>query len=167
MLVFKDGYLYMDSGYLVENELLLNGLTMGLNPTDYTLAEANRLSPLFTDYFFEVTKNYNTGKALLNFEASMIDPITKEVLKELKLPENFVDLLLYGNYLLRDLKKSRKNDLSHFRIRDSETISAVVYNSLADAFANYKRTVRSGSPQPISVAKDDVMKRIVTGAPTR
>lgn len=165
VLEFKDGYIYMDSRNQPENELLINGLVMALDTRGYTIDECKRLSPVFLDYFEGIAGTRNVGKALLNFEASMIDPITKEILHELSLPENFIDLLIYGNYLLRDFTKSRKNDLGHYRIRDAETISAVVYNSLADAFANYKRTVRGGSPQPISVPKNDVLKRITSGTP--
>lgn len=159
VLPFKDVYLFIDTEFDPSKELFLNGLLF-LNTSEYNIKEAVRMSPIFLEYFDTATGSRNTAKALLNFESSMIDPITLETLQELKLPTQFSELLIYGNSLLSSYKRDRKNDLAHFRIRDSEVISVAVYNSLMDSFNNYKRTLRSGIPQSINTRRDDVVKKI-------
>jgi hypothetical protein len=159
MLAFKDYYLYIDTEFDSAKELYVNSL-LALNSADYTLAETTRMSPIFLEYYEEYTGNRNTAKALLNFESSMIDPITKEILEEMKLPTDFPELLLVANTMLGDYQRKLKNDMSNFRFRDSEVIATAVYNVLRDSFNAYKRTVRSGTVQPISAKKDEVIKRI-------
>ncbi|CCE26123.1 putative RNA-polymerase beta-subunit [Yersinia phage phiR1-37] len=159
LLTFSDFYVFIDTKFDPAKELFANGLLF-LNANEYKLEEATRMSPIFLDYFETHSGSRNTAKALVNFENSMIDPITLEILKELKMPTNFTELLLYGNNLLGDYQRDRKNDMYHFRIRDSEVIAVAFYNSLVDAFNNYKRSTGSGVPQTISVKRDDVIRRI-------
>ncbi|WP_368880441.1 hypothetical protein [Proteus mirabilis] len=159
ILTFKDTYLYIDSKYQASKELFANGLLF-LDTNDYKLDECTRMAPVFLEYFDKATGSRNTAKALTNFENSMIDPITKDVLEHFSLPIVFSELLLYANDMLGSYKRSRKNDMNHYRIRDSECIAVALYNSLTDAFNNYKRTLKSGMPQTISVRKDDVTRRI-------
>jgi hypothetical protein len=159
LLTFNDFYVFIDTKFDPAKELFVNGLLF-LDANEYKLEEATRMSPIFLDYFETHSGSRNTAKALVNFENSMIDPITLEILKELKMPTNFTELLLYGNNLLGDYQRDRKNDMYHFRIRDSEVIAVAFYNSLVDAFNNYKRSTGSGVPQTISVKRDDVIKRI-------
>lgn len=159
VLAFKDAYLYIDTEFKPDIEIFVNGLLF-LNCSTYSLGETGVFAPIFLDYLQEATGSRNTAKALMNFESSMLDPITMETLVSLNLPTNFPELLLYGNTLLGDFEHHRKNDMSHFRIRDSEVITVAVYNTLMDAYNNYKRSVRSGIPQPISTKKDAVLKAL-------
>lgn len=159
ILAFKDLYLYIDNENNTAKEIFINGL-IPLNTTSYNLNETFMYAPIYLDYLSEATGSRNTSKALNNFESSMIDPITKEILESLKLPTGFSELLLYGNDLLGSLSHHRKNDLNSYRIRDSEVISVAVYNSLMDSFNNYKRTMRTGIGQTISAKRDDVVKKI-------
>lgn len=157
MLAFKDAYLYIDAEYNPAKEILVNGLLF-LNTAGYTLNETDAYAPVYLDYLEEVTSSRNTAKALDNFKSSMIDPITLETLTSMGLPEQFPELLLYGNTLLGELSHSRKNNMRHFRIRDSEVVTVAVYNSLMDAFNGYKRSKRTGMVQPISSKRDSVTK---------
>lgn len=159
ILAFKDVYLYIDTQYKQDIEIFVNGLLF-LNTTNYNIGETTTFAPIYLDYLEDATGSRNNAKALLNFESSMIDPITMEILQELKLPTNFPELLLYGNTLLGDFTHSRKNDMSHFRIRDSEVIAVAVYNELMKSFNDYKRGQRSGITQPLTTRKDSVTKAI-------
>ena len=159
ILAFKDVYLYIDTEFKPEKEIFVNGLLF-LNTGLYNLDDTGPFSTIFLDYLEEATGSRNTAKALSNFESSMLDPITMETLINFKMPTNFPELLLYGNSLLGSLERNRKNDMTHFRIRDSEVITVAVYNVLMDAYNNYKRSMRSGVVQPISTKKDAVIRAL-------
>ena len=161
LIPFKNAYLYIDTHFDPATELFVNGL-LHLNTRSYKIEETTRMSPIFLEYYETATGSRNSAKGLLNFESSFIDPIVLEVLKELKLPTDFISLLMYGNSLLGDYKRDRKNDMNHFRVRDSEVISVALYNSLVDSFNNYKKTIRSGIPLSINVKRDDVIRRLQT-----
>ena len=159
ILAFKDMYLFIDTEFIPEKEIFINGLLF-LNTSLYSIGDTGTFSTIFLDYLEEATGSRNTAKALSNFESSMIDPITLETLINYNMPTTFPELLLYGNSLLGSLEKTRKNDMSHFRIRDSEVITVAVYNVLMDAFNNYKRSMRSGIVQPISTKRDAVLRAL-------
>lgn len=159
ILAFKDFYLYIDSEYNSEKEIFINGLIF-LDTNNYLLNETFMYAPIYLDYLGKATGSKNISKALNNFEHSMIDPITLEILKELNLPTKFPELLLYGNTLLGTLSHNRKNDMANFRIRDSEVISVALYNSLMDSFNAYKRSMRTGIVQPINTKDDSVIRKI-------
>jgi hypothetical protein len=157
---FKDQYVYVDSEGDTAKDLFINGL-MFLETKEYNLIESERLGSIYFEYFSSFTGSRNTAKALLNFEASMIDPITLDVLRDYNLPETFVELVLYGNSLLTSYKRTRKNDLNNFRIRSSEVINVAFYNTMMTAFNNYKRTSKTGIVAPITPpSRQAVMKEL-------
>ena len=160
-VVFKDATILIDCEGEGSKELLVNGLYY-LDPKEFSISDANKRGALYLDYFGKATASRNTGKALLNFESSMIDPITEEILVELKLPTDFGDLLVYGNSLLEGFAHKRKNDMTNFRIRDSEVIAVSVYNVLMNSFNEYKRTEKTGMVSPISAQRDAVIKQVMS-----
>lgn len=160
MLRFKDLLMYIDSEGNTAKELFINGLYY-LNTKDYEFKDAERRGALYLEYFGDFTGSRNNAKGLLNFESSMIDPITLEVLKDMNLPTDFIELLLYGNSMLADYNHKRKNDMSNFRIRDSEVINVAVFNAMMFAFNDYKRNVKSGVQAKMTTKKDAVTKALM------
>ena len=160
LLSFKDVNLYVNSEGNAAKELYINGLSH-LNSRDFEIKDSDRLGLMYLEYFNDYTGSRNNAKALMNFESSMIDPITLEILKELKLPETFAELILYGNDMLSNYTKKRKNDSSNFRLRGSEVINVALYNTLINSFNNYKRTAKTGVVASISPnSKEAVMKEL-------
>lgn len=159
VLRFKDIFLYIDTEFKPHKELFVNGLTP-LDTESYTLDSTGPYANIYLDYIEKYTPSRNNAKALMNFESSMIDVITLENLKNLGLPTTFPELLLYGNTLLGDYSRHRKNDVDHYRIRDSEVITVAVYSALMEAYNNYKRYARSGTHAPMSVRKDAVLRNL-------
>lgn len=160
VLPFKDQLVYMTSEGNTAKELFINSLLF-LNTREYPLQDSQRLGTLYLEYFNEYTGSRNTAKALMNFESSMIDPITLEILKELKLPETFAELVLYANTMLSDYNRKRKNDMSNFRVRSAEVINVAFYQTLMTAFNNYKRTAKTGIVTPISPpSRQSVIKEL-------
>jgi hypothetical protein len=132
-----------------------------LNTKEYNLEESEKNGIMYLEYFNDYTGSRNNAKALNNFESSMIDPITLEILKDLNLPETFPELIVYANNLLGDYNRKRKNDMSNFRMRGTEVLNVSLYNVLINAFNNYKRTAKTGMTASISpTAKDAVLKNL-------
>jgi hypothetical protein len=158
-LQFSDATIYIDSQGDTGKELLVNGLPQ-LNTKGFSIHDAERRGAIYIEYFGNAIGSRNIAKAYINFESSMIDPITKEILVDLKLPTEFVPLLLKANDLLSDHMHKRKNDMSNFRVRDSEVLAVAVYDTLMRSFNEYKRTAKTGVVTPISAPRDAVIKKI-------
>ena len=158
---FNDATIYIDCEGDGAKELIVNGLYY-LDPKEFSIQDSSKRGALYLDYFGKTTGSRNTGKALLNFESSMIDPITEEILISLNLPTDFNDLLVYGSGMLEGFAHKRKNDMTNFRIRDSEVIAVAVYNTLMNSFNEYKRTSKTGVASPISAPKDAVIKQVMS-----
>jgi hypothetical protein len=155
---FKDGYLVYDNT-LTRNSLLLSGLST-MSTEEYTFEEMSTKDP-YIETFFELFGSRNMGKGFHNTLSLMIDPITLDVLKQLKLPEDIYDILLYANTLLEDTTYKRLNDMSSYRIRGTEQVNAFLYKILADSFATYKNTMMAGNPIKMSVPQDALIKMLL------
>lgn len=155
---FKDGYLVYDNS-LTRNSLLLSGLST-MSTEEYTFEEMNTKDP-YIETFYELYGSRNMGKGFHNTLSLMIDPITLDVLKQLHLPEDIYDILLYANTLLEDTTYKRLNDMSSYRIRGTEQVNAFLYKLLADSFATYKNTMMAGNPIKMSVPQDALIKMLL------
>ncbi|WCS68316.1 hypothetical protein Goe21_02060 [Bacillus phage vB_BsuM-Goe21] len=155
---FKDGYLYYNNS-LLRNSLLLSGLST-MATEEYTFEEMNSKDP-YIETFYEMFGSRNMGKGLHNTLSLMVDPITLDVLKQLELPENIYDILLYANTLLEDMSYSPLNDMSSYRIRGTEQVNAYLYKILADSFKTYKDTLKAGNPIKMSVPQDILLKTLM------
>jgi hypothetical protein len=92
----------------------------------------------------------------------MIDPITKEILKEMNLPLNTAECLLYMNTLLEHTRYSKVSDMSNFRLRGSELINGYLYKMMADAIKIYRDQRKSGRKDAtISIKKDKLLKTML------
>jgi len=160
---FKNGYLYFDNSH-IKNTLLVEGLTI-MTTSEYNFEELDTKDP-YIDLFLELYGSRNMGKGFHNTITLMVDPITKDVLEELKLPTDIFDILLYCNSLLTDSSFKELNDMSVHRIRSTEQINAYLYKILADAFKTYKDTLKSGNPIKMSVPKDILLKKVMESQTT-
>lgn len=156
---FSDATVYIDPEGDTGKELFVNGLYF-LNTKDFSIRDAEKRGAVFIEYFGEAIGSRNIAKAYINFESSMIDPITKEILVDMKLPTEFVPLLFEANNMLANYTHKRKNDMSNFRVRDSEVLAVAVYDTLMKSFNEYKRTAKTGVVTPISAPRDAVIKKV-------
>ena len=155
---FADGYLVYDSGKL-PNTMLLAGLKT-LDTTQYTFADMESKDP-YLDYYAENYNSRNVSKGVSNALSLMIDPMTKEVLKDLGQPTNIYDVLLFANAMLEDLSSKSFNDMSIYRIRGAEQISAVLYKMMAESYKNYKDSHTNKNPIKMSLPKDALIKELL------
>lgn len=156
-LKFADGYLVYSSLDL-KSTLLLDGLTL-LDTSSWEFEQMNTKEP-YIEYFYDYHGSRNIGKGLHNMLSLMVDPITEEVLKDLNLPTDIIDIILYANTLLSDSDYKVLNDMSCYRLRGAEQINAELYKILADTFKTYKDTSNNGNPIKISVEPDILFKRL-------
>lgn len=73
----------------------------------------------------------------VNTESLFIDPITKTVLDEMKMPSNFKGLLFKACELLLDDNYSNPSDIKFARLRGYERFAGMVYNALTVAYRDY------------------------------
>ena len=155
---FANGYLYYDSSK-IRNTLLFSGLSV-LPTEQYPISDFDGKSP-YLEYFNDSFGSRNTGKGIHNTLSLMIDPITKDVLEQLKLPTNIIDVLLHANTLLEDNTYENLNDMNNYRLRGAEQVNAMLYKLLADSYRNYKDTKNNGNPIKMSLPQDLLIKKLV------
>lgn len=158
MVQFEDGYLVYDL-YPFENSLLMNAFadipTKGFNYAELDSKES------YGAIFETMFNQRNLASAFDNFYDFMIDPITREILKELDYPTEFVGVMLYANKLMSDNAFVNENDLSLYRIRSNELVNVFLYKAITDAYGEYRRTAYNNNPTKISIRKDHVLKSLL------
>ena len=102
--------------------LLMNGLK-ACNTEDYSITAIN--SRIMYLDFLDMFGGRIKSDGLDNFQDCMIDPITAETLRHYKLPTDYVDVLLYANFLLSDNKFVKHGSIrSTRRLRRMEQVAS-------------------------------------------
>lgn len=162
VIQFSDGYLYYSMTPL-RNSILLKGLSK-LNTREFSFTSLNKKEG-YIEVFDLLFNNRQIGKGINNFLSLLLDPITKEVLEDLKLPTNLLDIFLYTNTLLENNTCSRINDLHNYRVRSIELINDHLYLLLANAVKQYKDMHKAGRKEAkISVRQDALIKTLMESA---
>lgn len=156
MIKFKDGFIIYELDY--NSSLLMNGLKE-CNTEDYSLSEINGKS-MYVD-FLELFGGRILSDGLDNFYDLMIDPITKEVLEYYKLPTDYVELLAYANLLLSDNKYIKHTDMRSNRYRSNEIIAGYVYQSLAEAYEDYRLQLKRRKKGTMSMKQTIVLDKVL------
>lgn len=95
-----------------------------------------------------------------NFRDLFIDPITKSVMIDLGLPDDYAGALIYCNHLLFNYDRTISDiSLQNERMpANSEIIQGVMYKVMADAFVDYSNKKKRGSHRAeFSVERDAVI----------
>ncbi len=138
---FRDMYLYYRE--TVRNTLLLNVLyAMSTEEYDYSDFDLDRP---YLDFFIDRLDQPIYIKNTLKINMGVIvDPITRDVLNDLKLPTDIVDLLLLANTMLMNNAYRPQNDVRNYRVRSNEIVFAMMYQIIADAYIRYQRARLNG-----------------------
>ena len=134
---FNDGYLYYELNY--NSSLLMNGLKE-CNTEDYSIKDINN-KPMWLDFLDNYGGRINAD-GLDNFYDLMIDPITAQTCKDYNLPDDYISILAYANYLLIDNKYNRHVDITGNRLRTNEIIAGYTYKVIAKAYGDYQRQLK-------------------------
>lgn len=151
---FKDVYfIYKDNAI---TSLMINGLRQ-MKTEDFTIAEMDTRDPYFT-VLKKIYGKLSIANALDNTYEFTVDPITKEVLQDLNLPTDIVNILIYAVKLLADNQYTLDINYGMSRTRCFEVIPAILYDSLAKNYINYKN---SNGKKKFSVPRDIVIKKLL------
>ena len=129
--------------YPYENSLLLNGLR-GLPLSDYSYAELDSkdtyidMLPLF---FTNANMSYNLDQ----FKNFLLDDASIEMLKDFGQPYELIPLLFYAVKLLVNNQYTPDIDASNMRIRSTEIIPQIAYQSVVNAYGKYRKVASRGN----------------------
>lgn len=163
--LFEWGLTEMEDGYIKwkrypsENSTLMNGL----NSLPLYLYGVDELDSKNT-YMYLLTNIYSYANQAFNldqFYDFMIDPITKEILIDLKLPTDLVSLCILANKMLKGNEFSQESDMRNVRLRSSEVIQYHTYQAITDAYRQYRTRQYGGKKRPITMKQNDVIRRLL------
>lgn len=115
------------------------------------------------DVYYELLSQKKISTNLIKGIGSLfdlfIDPITRDVLREMKEPTDLRDLLIRAVTMLTTSEHKEEASASNFRFRGVEQMTGIVYNEMARAYATYKNKGR-GSTNKFSMKDYQVKQRI-------
>lgn len=150
---FLNGILEYESQTFAE--LIMNGLNK-LNPDKFNF-EAFDTEEGYVDFMYAEWGNYVGVTELKNFYEFLLDPITKDVCRDLSLPTEPDELLIYAVKLLCDNSFVSKASDKSYRVRSVEIIPAILYSRIA---RQYKSYVNSGGRVPMTIRQTDVISAL-------
>ena len=156
---FQDCYFYYEN--TMKNTMLLNALQQ-LNTENYNFSDFDTVDP-YLEYITDKAgqPSYFRNTLRINLP-KVIDPITADVLKTLKLPTDIIDLLLLGNEMLINNTHNSENNAANFRIRGNELIAATLYKILADAYRSYESASANGSKVNIVIPQKALINNLIS-----
>ena len=153
---FADGYINYDMSYA--SMMLMNGLK------DCDTENINIASINSKQTWVEELENFGgriKSDGLDNFADLMYDPISIEVSRDYKLPDNYHEALIYANNLLADNKYIKHIDLSSNRYRTNEVVAAHFYIVMARAYKDYAMQNKHGRQVPMTIPQNAVIDSIL------
>ena len=156
IIKFNDAIIEYELDY--SSSMLLNGLK-ACDTTSYSIKEANN-TPMWLDFLDQFGGRIKSD-GLDMFYDLMFDPMTKIVCNKYKLPNNYVDGLLYANILLSDNKYNKHTDITGNRYRNNEIVAAYVYKALCNSYTMYRRSLKIGREATMSIKQSAVIDLIL------
>lgn len=152
---FADGVLEYESKTFAE--LILNGIAK-LHPEKLTFDQFET-EECYNDFIYSTWGNYKGINNVRAFKNFLVDPITYDVCKDLFLPTDPSELLIYAVKLLSDnAYVSKAADIS-YRTRSIEMIPAILHYHLAQQHQAY---VESGGRLPMTLNRKVVISHLLT-----
>lgn len=161
IIKFKDGYIKYRIEY--DSSLLLNGLK-DCDTQNYSIKEINS-KEMWLD-FLDGFGGRLKADGLDNFYDLTMDPITVDICKAYNLPTDYIEVLAYANLLLSDNKFSRHVDITGNRYRTNEQIASLFYESLCEAYEQYKLQIKNGRQKPTMSMKQSIVIDKLMAQPT-
>lgn len=154
---FADGYINYPMTY--SSMMLLNGLK-DCDTENIKLSIINNKQT-----WVDELENFGgriKSDGLDNFADLMYDPISVEVSKDYKLPENYHEALIYANNLLADNKYANHIDLSTNRYRTNEVVAAQFYRVMASSYKDYALQNKRGRNAKMFIPQNAVLDLILS-----
>lgn len=157
---FKNKWMYYEDK--IQNTMLLNILN-SMHTQDWDYEEFDTDQP-YSDYCVNVLGQPIYVKQTVRVNITkLVDPITRDVLKYMKLPTDPFDLLIMASNMLTGNGFIPKNDLCNYRIRGNEIIYAMLYEIIAKAYYKYQNAKLNGSnKESIKIGQNELMSAIIS-----
>lgn len=156
IIKFNDAIIEYELDY--SSSMLLNGLK-ACDTASYSIKEANS-TPMWLDFLDQFGGRIKSD-GLDMFYDLMFDPMTKIACHKYKLPDNYIDGLLYANILLSDNKYNKHTDITGNRYRNNEIVAAYVYKALCNSYTMYRRSLKIGREATMSIKQSAVIDLIL------
>ena len=151
---FKDSRLIYEETPAVA--MLMGGLNY-IKTKDFEFAAMDTKEP-YLGYINKVYGSPIIENALMNFYEFLIDPITKEILNKLDMPEDIVSIFIYAINLLADSQHKLDIDQNLYRVRMGEIIPAILYEKLAKNYVSFRTY---NGKKKYTIPQDCVIKGIL------
>ena len=150
---FADGILEYENQTFAQ--LILNGINR-LKPEKIEFEDFSIGEP-YLEYLHSIWGNHTGLFQLKHYYEFLVDPITKDVCKDLSLPDTPEGLLIHAVKLLCDNQCVNKADDRSFRIRSIEMIPSILYEEISNQYKSY---IRSGRRIPLTLKPRAVIARV-------
>lgn len=141
-----------------KTSMLLNGLSEC--PTEsYSYKDSNKRS-MWLDFLDEFGGRI-LSDGLDNFVDLFIDPITADVCKHCKVPNDYYEMLIYANNLLADNKYNRHTDISGNRYRTNEIVAGYFYKAICKSYTDYKSQIKRGRKVGMTIKRSAVIDLVM------
>jgi hypothetical protein len=147
----------------LRDSLLVNGL-QDVDTAERPLSEYGPGGLGWAEHIADRLGSPGHAKALRNFQASFIDPKTRELLKAEKIPADLSGLLLYASSLLESNQHREANDLANYRLRGPEMVPAILYKALHKEMERARATRGSSVPKRLSLPQNEVIRQMLAAS---
>ena len=151
---FANGVLKYENKTFVE--LLMNGLKI-MHPEEFQFEEFDDERG-YDQFIYAKWGSYRGAQELKTFNEFLVDPITKDVCRDMNLPDTPSGLLIHAAKLLSDNTHVSKASDKSYRIRSIETIPAILYSKIA---AQYKDHINSGRRIPMTLNRRCIISELM------
>lgn len=144
------------SRYPLSRSLIASGLNW-CDLSSFT-TDSLEVKSTFADIFEQKNISINYLIGIDNFFDFFVDPITLEVLKEMKEPTTPRDLLLKASLMLSDWTSDPSSVIKNHRVRGQERYASFLYKEVITALANWRKV--KNSKHGFSIKPDAVFNTI-------
>lgn len=155
---FEDGVVVFNPRR-IRDSLLMNGLKE-LDTEDMPMSDFAPGGNGWVEHIADRLGSPGHAKALVNYQASFIDPMTRDLLKSGGLPTDMAGVLLHASNMLEDNRHSEPNDMASYRLRGPELVNSILYKVLHKEMERVRATRESASPQKLMVNQNDVIRQV-------
>ena len=154
---------FADKTLIIPRSPLVNSMLFaGLN--FFQLNKINMEEMDSKDIYFDLLQSKKRSvhflKGIDNFFDLFVDPISREVLEQMKEPTDARDILIRATQLLTTEDHKPQASSTNFRFRSYERMNSAVYKILSRSFANY-RSKSVGATHKWSIADYEVQQLIM------
>jgi hypothetical protein len=156
VIKFRDKSIVFNRYPLIKSLIVSGLLRFNTKDMDYELFDDK-------DVYYEllISKGYSTNyiKGIDDFFDLFVDPITRDILVQMKEPTNVRDLLIRSTEMLTTEYHKDPSSMANHRVRSYERFNSVLYNEMSRQFAAYRN--QRGSTLKFSINPEAVLQRII------